>query len=236
MPSAPKTAVPNNQLLAALPRKERLSFLSGCDTVELVYAKVMHESNQPIRHVYFPTQGMISVIAPVDGLASLEVGMVGNEGMLGASLVLGVGESPMHALVQGAGSALRMSAASFRRELAQCPALRRRLQRYVHVSMEQLAQTAACTRFHGVQARLARWLLMTADRAHADRFHVTHQFLAYMLGVRRVGVTQAAIALQESDLIRYSRGAVQILDRGGLKAVSCGCYQADLASYARLLG
>ncbi len=236
MPPAPGTVACTNHLLATLPRKERLSVMSACDTVELVFAKVMHVSNEAINHVYFPTQGMISVIAPVDGCASLEVGMIGNEGMLGAALVLGVDQSPMHAVVQGAGSTLRMGAASFRRELAQCPALRRGLQRYVHVLMEQLAQTAACTRFHVVEARLARWLLMTQDRAHADRFHVTHQFLGYMLGVRRVGVTKAAMSLQELNLIRYSRGGIQILDRDGLKAASCSCYQADLASYARLLG
>ncbi len=235
MPS-PRITHASNRLLAALPRKERLHFLAGCETVELVFGKVLHKSDDPIRHVYFPIQGMISIIAPMDGRASLEVGIVGNEGMLGTALLLGVNVSPMHALVQGAGSALRMSAAAFRRELVHSPALRLALQRYLHVVMEQLAQTAACTRFHDVNDRLARWLLMTQDRAHADRFHVTHKFLAYMLGVRRVGVTEAAKRLQELKLIRYRRGDIEILDRAGLQAASCGCYRADLASYARTLG
>ena len=234
MPSTDSAPV-GNLLLAALPRKDRLRFLAGCETVELVFADILSEPGNRIRHVYFPTKGMISLVAPMDGFASLEVGLVGNEGMLGTALVLGVDDSLLHALVQGGGSALRMDAATFRRELAQCPALQRGLHRYVHVMMGQLAQTAACTRFHVVEARLARWLLMTQDRAHSDRFHLTQEFLAYMLGVRRVGVTKAASSLQKNNLISYSRGDIHVVDRVGLKAAACACYQADLTSYARML-
>ncbi len=224
-----------NQLLESLPSVDQRRLLTGCEPVELVFSDVLYTPGDRLKHVYFPLKGFISLIMPVDDGAALEVGLVGNEGMFGIPLVLGVDASPVRAVVQGAGSALRMDAASFIRELGRSPALQREIDRYVFVQLSQLAQTAACTRFHVVEARLARWLLMTQDRAHSSTFHITQEFLAFMLGVRRVGVTKAARSLQRRSLIHYSRGDITVLDRRGLKAASCGCYQADRDSYDRIL-
>ncbi|MDO8412898.1 MAG: Crp/Fnr family transcriptional regulator [Gallionellaceae bacterium] len=228
--------IPENRLLADMPAHDRESFMAQCARVELQLGSVICQPGEPIRYVYFPIDSFISLVKPVDEHANLEVALVGNEGMLGISLILGVEISQLQFLVQGAGWAWRMESGAFRRIYLQYPALQTELKRYLHVLMSQFAQTAACTRFHVVEARLARWLLMTQDRAHSDAFHVTHEFLAYMLGVRRVGVTKAAGSLQKRTLIQYSRGDIKILNRGGLEAAACGCYQADKETYESLLG
>jgi CRP-like cAMP-binding protein len=228
-------AAVENHLIELLPRKDRLRLLAVCEPVELVLAEVLCEPGNPIRHVYFPIEGFISLVALIDGSPALEVGMVGREGMLGAQLALGVVTAPLHALVQGAGTAWRIGTAAFRSELARSAPLQRGLNRYLYVLMAQFAASAACLRFHLIGPRLARWLLMSQDRAHSDNFRVTHEFLAYMLGVRRVGITMAAGALQRSGLIEYRRGELTVLDRSGLEAAACGCYAADRQAYADLI-
>ncbi len=234
MPST-QSAPAVNHLLQALPRGEATRLLAACEPVELAFADVLYAPRELLGHAYFPTRSYVSLMMPIDDASSVEVGLVGNEGMLGIPLALGVDVSRVRAVVQGAGPALRMGAAEFRRELGRSQALRDAVHRYVFVHLSQLAQAAACTRFHVVEARLARWLLMTQDRAHADNFHITQEWLALMLGVRRVGITKAASSLQDCGLIHYSRGHITVLNRRGLKAASCGCYKADLESYDRTL-
>src|SRR2546425_5450574 len=214
-----------NRLLASLPRKSYRDLLPGLAPVTLAFGDVLYEPGARIRDVYFPAGSVVSLLTVVDGHNALEVGLVGREGMVGIPLALGIDVSPVRALVQGGGAAMRMSAAGFRKALDASPPLRRGLHRYAHRLMAQITQTAACNRFHAVEARLARWLLMTRDRVCSAEFRMTHEFLSHMLGVRRVGVTEAASALQRQKLIEYSRGNIRILDDRGLEAVCCSCYE-----------
>lgn len=225
-----------NRLIQSLPNGERSRILGSCETVEHSFGDVLCGSDQRYQHAYFPLTGFISLVTTMKGHPPLEMGLIGNEGMLGGTLALGVRNAPIRAIVQGSGRLLRMSAAQLLRELRACPALRRALDRYLYVLMAQLSQLAACAHFHAIEPRLARWLVMTADRAHADHFHLTHECLADMLGVRRSGVTIAAGSLQLKKLIRYSRGDIHVLDRKGLEASACACYGALLEDYTEQFG
>jgi CRP-like cAMP-binding protein len=214
-----------NSLLAALPRRAYLRLLPSLTPVELVFDDVLYEPGDRIRDVYFPSRSLVSLLTLIEGHLALEVGMVGREGMVGIPLALGVEVSPVRALVQGGGPALKMSAARFTAEMKANAPLRRALHTYVYAMMAQISQTAGCNRFHVVEARLARWLLMTRDRMRSAEFRMTHDFLSHMLGVRRVGVTEAASALQGKKLIEYARGNIRILDERGLEAACCSCYE-----------
>jgi CRP-like cAMP-binding protein len=224
-----------NLLIAALPADAQQRLTEGLAPVDLRFGETLSEPNDRIRHVYFPVDSFISLITPGAGHAQLEIGLVGNEGMLGVPLLLGINVSPLRALVQGAGRAWRVDTARFQEAIESHSGLRTLLNRYLYVFLSQLMQTASCTRFHLVEARLARWLLMTRDRAHAKEFPITHEFLALMLGVRRVGVTTAAGALQRGKLIRYSRGHMTILDVRGLERAACACYAIDRKIYSQIL-
>lgn len=217
-------APPTNRLLSALPNDEYQQLLPKLAPFTLVFGKVIYEPGELIRDVYFPTSGIISLLAAVEDRATLEVGIVGREGMVGLPAFMGVKTSGNRAVVQGAGEALRMKASAFRRECENGGSFPRLLRRYTHSRLTQIAQGAACNRFHPIDARLARWLLMTRDRMGTDEFRLTQEFLSNMLGVRREGVNKAAGALQQKHLISYTRGNLLILDRAGLKAIACHCY------------
>ena len=214
-----------NRLLAALPWQEYGRLLDGLDAVELACGDVLHEPGQLIRHVYFPLAGLVSLLALVEGHRALEVGLVGREGMVGISLALGVDVSSVRAVVQGGGAALRMTAARFRKELCASLALQDEVYRFAEATLSRANRNAACHRFHVVEARLARRLLTTGDALRSDEFPLTQAFLADMLGVRRVGITAAAGALQRRKLIGYRHGSIRILDRKGLEAAACECYR-----------
>jgi CRP-like cAMP-binding protein len=214
-----------NSLLAALPRREYQRLLTSFEAVTLTFGEVLYEPGKPIRHVYFPSNSLVSLLTLVEGHMALEIGLVGREGMLGIPVALGINDSPVRALVQGTGTALRMTSARFRGEYDRHGPLHRQVNRCVHERIVQITQTAACNRFHPVEGRLARWLLMTRDRMGSDHFRHTQELLGNMLGVLRVAVTNAAGALQRRKLISYSRGEINILDGKGLEAAACGCYR-----------
>lgn len=214
-----------NTMFAALPKLQFQRLLSGLELATLDFGEVLYESGDAIQHVYFPNNCVVSLLTLVEGERALEVGLVGREGMVGVSLALGSDVSPVRALVQGAGTAMRMNAARFLKELRKSLPLQRAVHRYANALMVQVSQTAACNRFHMADARLARWLLMMRDRGRSSHIHLTHEFLSAMLGVRREGVTVAAGKLQKAGLIQYNRGNIKILDHPGLETASCACYE-----------
>ncbi len=214
-----------NSLLAVLPREGYQLLLPRLESVTLKFGDVLYRPREAIRHVYFPIDCLVSLLTLVEGHLALEVGLVGREGMLGIPLALGVRDSPVRALVQGSGTALRMKSAHFLNDYRHNVPLQRALRRYIYDLMVQVTQTAACNRFHHVEARLARWLLMTRDRVCSNQFRITQDMLGSMLGVLRVAVTKAAGTLQKRKLISYSRGEISILDSKSLETAACLCYQ-----------
>jgi len=228
----------SNHLIELLGKTDRKRLLAISEPFDLVLSDVLYQPGTAVRHVYFPISGFISLVSLLDDREGMgvEVGMAGVEGMLGSHVALGVKETPLHALVQGEGTAWRIESVAFARELAHSASLQRVMNRYLYVLMLQMGAAAACLRFHLIGQRLARWVLMSHDRAQADQLYMTHEFLAYMLGVRRVGITAAAVELQRSGAIGYHRGVCRVLDRKRLEAAACSCYATDRRHFMRLLG
>jgi len=222
-----------NQLLAALPVKEYERLLPHLESVSLSFMEVLHESGDAIEHVYFPNDGLISLLVVMEDETPREIGLIGNEGMFSTAVVLGMNTTQTRALIQMPGSAMRLKTQVLRDELKRCGALQSLLQRYAHALFTQVSQSAACIGSHEVKQRLSRWLMMTHDRAPGDKFEMKHEFMAMMLGATRSVVTRAAGRLQNEKMIRYTRGQVTILDRRRLEATACECYAVVKAEYAR---
>lgn len=234
MPPRKRSVPVTNRLLAALPKKEYQRLLPELEPVTLTFGEILFESGDRLQHVYFPVNSIISLLAAVEDREHLEVGIVGNEGMAGLPVFMGVNKSRSRGLVQGTGEAMRMKAALLSKEVSTGGSLSGLLLRYTHSLLTQVSQSAACNRFHLVNARLARWLLMTHDRVEGDEFRLTQEFISHMLGVRREGVTLAASTLQKQKLISYNRGQIKILDQAGLEAAACKCYMIVKEEYDTL--
>lgn len=225
-----------NHLLAALSPETHGRLAPFFEHVPLDLRQTLHTQNQPITHVYFPTQGVMSLLKLTPGADPIEVATIGNEGFVGVPVLLGVESAPEHVFCQVPGAALRMPARAFAEALQASPELSRVMLRYTQALITLIAQSSACNRLHNVEERAARWLLMTHDRVHADEFPLTQEFLAQMLGVRRQAVNVAAGILNRAGLISYVRGVIRILDRKGLEGAACECYASIQQEFARLVG
>jgi CRP-like cAMP-binding protein len=225
-----------NGLLAALPSEDLARLRPSLQPVELPFDQTLYPADGIVEAVLFPESGMVSLLATLEDGEQVEVGIAGREGLIGLPLVFGDDRSLVEARVQMEGTALRMDAAALRDGMEGSAALRGLLHRYALAFQAQVTMTAACNARHAIEQRLARWLLIAHDRAGADEFAMTHEFMAMMLGVRRPGVSLAAGALQRAGLIRYARGRMEITDRPGLEAASCECYHTARREFARLLG
>jgi CRP-like cAMP-binding protein len=233
---APEPKPAQNRLLAALPAKDFKRLEPRLERVPLEFKQPLYNSGEPIRHVYFPTSGVASLVNIMSGGQQVEIAVVGREGMVGLPVFLEAGEIPGRAFCQVPGDAMRMGAEPFQEEAKRGGKLTNLLLRYTQALFNQVAQSAACNRAHSVDERCARWLLQTQDRVGQDQFPVTQEFMAQMLGVRRATVNVAAGILQKAGFITYTRGWITVLDRPGLESASCECYAIIKAEFDRLLG
>lgn len=214
-----------NRILAGLPPSEYLEMMRSMEVVDLNFEETIYGYGQVIDHVYFPLSGIVSMLTAVESEASLEVGLIGREGMVGLAVYAGVAASNVLALVQGRGSALRTTTKEFLTACREDCVLTRILRRFAHSRLAQVSQSAACYRFHPIEERLARWLLMTSDRMETSEFEITQEFLSNMLGVRREAVNKAAVTLEQRNLITHTRGHIAIVSRRRLERATCICYE-----------
>jgi len=226
---------PRNIILSQLPEAEYSLLAKWLQPVDLPLNKALSEPNQPIEHIYFPNSGLISTDAMTEKGETVEVGLIGREGFAGLPALLEQPQMSHLVLMQGAGEGLRIKSSIMLDEFLRGGMLQRIAHRFAYLQLVQITQSVLCNRVHEVEARLARWLLTSADRMESDSLHLTQEFLAQMLGVQRSTVTVAAGSLQSQGLIGYSRGRIDILNRSGLVGVSCECYRIVLASYQRIL-
>ncbi len=237
MSKGPLMVLPNpkdNHLLAALPAAEWARWQPQLEAVELPLGQVLCEPGQHLNHVYFPTNAIVSLLYVLENGATAEIAVVGNEGLVGISLFMGGESTPSRAVVQSAGRGYRLSARVLKEEFDQAAVLHLLL-RYTQALITQMSQTAVCNRHHSLDQQLCRWLLLSMDRLHGSELRMTQELIANMLGVRREGVTEAAIKLQKAGLIEYARGRIEVLDRAGLEQRSCECYAVVKKEYDRLL-
>lgn len=224
-----------NRLLSALSRDVQIRLLPRMEKISLSLKQILYDAGQSIGHVYFPLSGVVSLVITLKSGETVEVATTGNEGLVGTPLLLGGERSGLKAVCQVTGQALKMRADAFRRSIEEHPDLQILVCRYAQALFDQIARTTACNHVHSVQARMCRWLLMTHDRVGADEFHLTQEFLAQMLGVRRPSVTVAAGLLQKAGLIRYQRGRIRITNRFGLESGACECYETVRQEFDRLV-
>lgn len=225
-----------NHLLAALPKKEFAHFKSKLESVNLKLGEVIYESGEQMDFIYFPTTAIISLLYIMENGSTAEIGVAGNDGLVGIALFMGGDSTPNRAVVQSAGSAFKMNTKTLQTEFARGGAFQQSLLRYTQALLTQISQTAVCNRLHSIEQQLCRWLLLSHDRLETDKLIMTHDLIANMLGVRREGVTIAAKHLQDANLISYVRGTMTILDRKGLETFVCECYKVVNDEYKRLLG
>lgn len=226
----------DNQLLAALPAEDYKRLHPHLEHVSFSLGEVIYESGGRIEYVYLPTDSIISLLYVMENGSTAEIGVVGREGVVGIALFMGGETTPNRAVVQSAGGAIRMRAKAMQAEFQMGGGFQQLLLRYTQALITQISQTAVCNRLHSVDRQLCRWLLLSHDRLRSDKLVMTHDLIANMLGVRREGITMAAQHLQEKGLISYVRGTITILDRKGLEAAVCECYQVVKTEYDRLLG